>query len=138
MIKLLLITDSTGFPFYSKYFDKKYIQFESTLLSGLISAIGTVGKTLFNEEIATISFGENEANNKIIIVSKELISIGKVIYFVFIVQGNYNFKLMSQLATHIFIETKNVLKNNINLKQDLAPIIDNILQKNSFFAQINI
>ncbi|MHA1338747.1 MAG: hypothetical protein ACTSRZ_01830 [Promethearchaeota archaeon] len=132
MIKLLLITDSNGFPFYSKSFDKSFDKFEPTLLSGLISAIGLVGKSIFNEEIATITFGDNGSKRNIIVINKELISVGKVLYFVFITEGKTDFKLMSQLATHIFIEAKSILKDDNPLKKSINHIVERILEKNLF------
>ena len=56
-LKCLLISDDSGIPFYSREFDFEGI--DATLLSGLLSAVGTIGKTLFKQDIATIVFGEN-------------------------------------------------------------------------------
>ena len=70
MIKSLLICDSQGFPFYSKTFDPKFPIIDDLLLSGLISAIETIGKALFNEEIATVSFGEGKSKKFLSIVTK--------------------------------------------------------------------
>ena len=59
MIKSILVCDSEGYPFYSKQIDKSLGEIDPAILSGLISAIGVIGKQIFKEEIATISYGEN-------------------------------------------------------------------------------
>jgi hypothetical protein len=96
-------------------------------LSGLISAIGTLGKTLFNEEIATISFGTTKDMSNLVTVTKELFGLTKVIYFVFINKGEINHNLIRQLVTAIFIETKPVLKDTSNIRQDIQDKIDRII-----------
>jgi len=83
-LKCLLISDDSGIPFYSREFDFEGI--DATLLSGLLSAVGTIGKTLFKQDIATIVFGENiqpKNASKITVISKEFFQIKKQIFFVF-------------------------------------------------------
>jgi len=116
----MLICDSTGFPFYDKAFNGQN-KVEPALLSGLISAMGTVGRKLFNEEIATIFFGEN-AKNSITIISKEIFGSNVSIYFVFLTDGGADIKKLRALCTHIWIETKNVLKNPDELMKNPAII----------------
>ena len=79
MIKSILICDSQGYPFYMKQIDPTMTEMDSSIFSGLISAISTIGKQLFNEDIATITYGDKY---KITIITKELISYQKTIYFV--------------------------------------------------------
>ena len=116
-------------PFYSKQIDKSLGEIDPAILSGLISAIGVIGKQIFKEEIATISYGENY---EITIITKELLSDRKTIYFVFLIEGEPDLPLMKKLSINIFIETKHVLKDpssaKLNIKQKVDRIIDNTLQ----------
>lgn len=101
-------------------------EIDPTIFSGLISAIGAIGKELFKEEIATITYGEKY---EITIITKELFGNQKSIYFVFLIEGNADLKLMKQLSTNIFIETKNVLKDPLSARQDIKEKVDRILNK---------
>ncbi len=129
MIKSILVCDSEGYPFYSKKIDQSLGDIDPAILSGLISAIGVIGKQIFKEEIATISYGENY---EITIITKELLGDEKIIYFVFLLEGEPDLPLMKKLSTNIFIETKHVLKDptsaKLNIKQKVDRIIDNSLQ----------
>ncbi len=124
MIKSILICDSTGYPFYLKQIDPTMTEMDSSIFSGLISAISTIGKQLFNEDIATITYGDKY---KITIITKELRKIEKTIYFVFLVEGDTDLKLMRRLSTNIFIETKHVLKDPSAAKLDIKQKVDKIL-----------
>ena len=124
MIKSILVCDSQGYPFYSKKIDPNIGEIDPTIFSGLISAIGAIGKELFKEEIATISYGEKY---EIAIITKELLGDQKSIYFVFIIEGEPDLKLMKQLSTNIFIETKHVLKDPNAAKLDIKEKVDKIL-----------
>ena len=86
-----------------------------------------LGKSLFKEEIATISFGTSKDMSNIVTVSKELFGQTKIIYFVFINKGEINHNLMRQLVTAIFIETKHVLKDTSSIIQDIQDKIDRII-----------
>ena len=127
MIKSILICDSQGYPFYSKQIDTSMTEMEPSIFSGLISAISTIGKQLFNEDIATITYGDKY---RITIITKELIGKEKTIYFVFVLEGEGDLKLMRRLSTNIFIETKQVLKDpsaaKLNIKQKVDKILDNL------------
>lgn len=128
MIKSILICDSIGYPFYSRKIDPKIGEIEPTIFSGLISAIGAIGKELFKEEIATITYGENY---EITIITQELLGNQKSIYFVFIIEGERDLKLMKKLSTNVFIETKHALKDpngaKLDIKQKVDRILDNLL-----------
>ena len=124
MIKSILVCDSQGYPFYSKRFDNNMGDIDSTIFSGLISAIGAIGKQLFKEEIATISYGEKY---EIAIITKEIFGTQKSIYFVFINEGEPDLKLMKQLSTNICIETKHVLKDPHSAHMDIKEKVDKIL-----------
>ncbi len=126
MIQSILICDDSGYPFYSKKFDPNLDDMDPTIFSGLISAIGVIGKQLFKEDIATISYGEN---NEIIIITKEFLEDQKTIYFVFIIEGEADLKLIKQLSTNIFIETKQVLRDPTSKKLDIKKKVDRILVK---------
>ena len=86
-----------------------------------------LGKSLFKEEIATISFGTSKDMSNIVTVSKELFGQTKIIYFVFINKGEINHNLMRQVVTAIFIETKHVLKDTSSIIQDIQDKIDRII-----------
>ncbi|MFX1242977.1 MAG: hypothetical protein ACFFA7_17160 [Promethearchaeota archaeon] len=124
MIKSVLICDSQGYPFYSKALDKDMGEIDPTIFSGLLSAIGAIGKQLFKEDIATISYGEKY---EVVIITKELFGDEKSIYFVFVVEGEKDIKLMRRLSTNIFIETKHVLKDPSTAKLDIQEKVDKIL-----------
>ncbi len=126
MIKSVLVCDSEGYPFYSRKIDSNMGEIDPTIFSGLISAIGAIGKELFKEEIATITYGEKY---EITIITKELFGNQKSIYFVFLIEGNADLKLMKQLSTNIFIETKNVLRDPLSARQDIKEKVDRILNK---------
>jgi len=124
MIKSILVCDSQGYPFYSKKIDPNIGEIDPTIFSGLISAIGAIGKELFKEEIATIYYGDKY---EIAIITKELFGDQKSIYFVFLIEGKPDLKLMKQLSTNIFIETKHVLKDPNAAKLDIKEKVDKIL-----------
>ena len=124
MIKSVLICDSVGYPFYSRKIDPNIGEINPTIFSGLISAIGAIGKELFKEEIATITYGENY---EITIITKELFGNEKSIYFVFLIEGEADLKLMKRLSTNIFIEAKHVLKDPNGAKLDIKEKVDRIL-----------
>jgi hypothetical protein len=124
MIKTVLICDSQGYPFYMKKVDPTMNAMDPSIFSGLISAIGTIGKQLFNEDIATITYGDKY---EITIITKELLFDQKTIYFVFLVEGEPDLKLMRKLSTNIFIETKQVLKDPSAAKMDIQQKVDKIL-----------
>ena len=86
-----------------------------------------LGKSLFKEEIATISFGTSKDVSNLVTVTKELFGQEKVIYFVFINKGEINHGLIKQIVTAIFIETKHVLKDTSAIKQDIQFKIDKII-----------
>ncbi len=128
MIKSILICDSQGYPFYSKKMDDTLNDIEPAIFSGLISAIGAIGKQLFKEDIATINYGENY---EILIITKDLFSDQKSIYFVFLIENEVDLQLVKRISTHIFIETKQVLKNPSSkvlvIKDKVDKIIDKLL-----------
>lgn len=129
MIKSLLICDSRGYAFYSKIFDKDLESYDSALFSGFISAIGTLGRELFKEEIATISFGYNENSPNIIVLSKDFYGTDKRIYFVFLTQGKIDLKPIREVCTNIYINNKEELKKSM-VNNALKDKIDKIVNLN--------
>ncbi len=131
MIKSLLICDNTGLPFYSRSFDQS-IQIDDALLSGLLSAIGTIGKSLFKQNIATIEFGENrnENSSKIVTISREIFAKQKQIFFVFFLQGSMDLKQLRSLSTMIFMEAKNFFRGKTPEQKLIAARIDKIIDTN--------
>lgn len=132
MIKSFLVCDSEGYPFYSRTIEKGLVEIDKTMLSGLISAIGTIGKKLFNQELATITYGSGKNTSNIIIISKKILTTQKVIYFVFFTQEECNHNLMNQISTTIFIETKPMLKNSKIANESINKKIDDILDHKFF------
>ena len=128
MIKSILICDNSGLPFYSRSFDQT-IRIDDALLSGLLSAIGTIGKSLFKQNIATIEFGENTSANssKIVTISREIFSKQKQIFFVFFVSGIMELKQLRSLSTMIFMEAKNFFRGKTPEQKLVAERIDKII-----------
>ena len=124
MIKAILVCDSEGYPFYSNKMDPSIGDINPAIFSGLISAIGAIGKQLFKEDIARISYGDKY---EIGIITKELFGDKKLIYFVFLIEGEPNLPLMKKLSTNIFIETKHVLKDPLSAQLDIKEKVDKIL-----------
>ena len=91
MYASILICDETGIPFYTREFGMPEAQeeFDLTVLSGLIFAIGKVGAAMFSKDIGSIVYGDNDA--KIIVVTKDMFQIGKRIEFVYC--GSYDFSI---------------------------------------------
>ncbi|MBN1800354.1 MAG: hypothetical protein JW891_02550 [Candidatus Lokiarchaeota archaeon] len=136
MIKAMLICDSAGYAFYSKNVNEKFQTMDPVLLSGLISAIGSLGKVLFKEEIANIAYGNSAKKKNIVVITQELFGIEKVIYFVFLTKGDIDYDLIRKLRSAIYIETKHDLKNTNALKdvKGLHNKIDRII--NSIDSEI--
>jgi len=108
-IKSFLICNSDGLPFYSKKIDQNFEDYDPHLFSGWISAISIIGKKLFHEEIATLSFGINKKAS-IVILPREFFGFDKVIFFVFLCENEIDHKKLRQLCTNILIEAKGYLK----------------------------
>ena len=135
MIKTFLVCDSQGYAFYSKKISDNVKEIEPEILSGLLSAISTIGKSLFNKEIANIKFGEN-GDFGITVISKEIFGENKSIYFVFVSEGDINLQKARALCTNIFIETKQVLKNPDEAKLNIEDKVDRILSFKFDLTQI--
>ncbi len=137
MILCLQICDSQGFPFYTRTFGG-YSEVDGALLSGLVSVIGNLGRQIFKQNIATITFGTaNEATN-MIVVAKDLYSENKSIYFVFYLKGKYNNQFIKEIATTLFIENKIQLCSTDFEADPIKIRVDNLIKvkfndfKNSF------
>ncbi|MGV9172834.1 MAG: hypothetical protein ACOC44_12865 [Promethearchaeia archaeon] len=131
MIQKLLICDSQGYPFYSRNIDESLPEMNRSLLSGLISAIGTIGDKIFNKKIANISFGNGSGGSYISIVTKDLLFEEKSIYFVFFMQGKCDTRLIKEISTTIFIENKQFLKNPDAMSFEIEQKVDATI-KNRF------
>ena len=125
-LKSMLICDNGGLPFYSRNFDD-FIQIDDALLSGLLSAIGTIGKTLFKQEIATIKFGEGNEISRILVITRELFSSHRQIFFVFFYTDSINIARLRSVATLIFMEAKIAFKNQTPETKVVGELIDKIL-----------
>lgn len=134
MIEHILIFDKGGLPLYSRKFVKSE-EIEPSLLAGLVSAIDSMGYTLFKKKIATIAFGDEtfsslgETISKIIFISKDMTSLDKNFYFVFFCNGDDSLKLLRQITTRLFIEIKSALQpsmpNTAIIRDKADKIIDN-------------
>ncbi|MHA1520888.1 MAG: hypothetical protein ACTSRK_11960 [Promethearchaeota archaeon] len=125
-LKSMLICDNGGLPFYSRNFDE-FIQIDDALLSGLLSAIGTIGKTLFKQEIATIKFGEGNEISRILVITRELFSSHRQIFFVFFYTGEIDIKRLRSVSTLIFMEAKRAFKDQTPETKVVGILIDKIL-----------
>lgn len=125
----MLITDSNGITLYSKSFDKIYKDFNFTLLSGLISAVESIGKELFNEDLASIYFGEKRDYN-ITIITKRFLNQKTSIFFIFLMKGEFKQTDLQNISTRIFIETKAILRheNSNIIGNKIAEKTDKILR----------
>ncbi|MFX0070474.1 MAG: hypothetical protein ACFFAO_05220 [Candidatus Hermodarchaeota archaeon] len=128
MIKSILISDSEGFVFYSRILDENMHNYDSVLLSGFISAIGSVGRELFKEEIATISFGYEDDSPGLVVLTKDFFGTEKKIYFVFAIQGDIDLKAIKNVCTNIYINNKEALKAS-GTKKNIYDKIDKIVQQ---------
>jgi predicted negative regulator of RcsB-dependent stress response len=127
MIKNFLITDSTGIALYSKNVNSAK-EISTQLFSGLISTVGTVGKMLFKQKLATITFGSDVNENQVVILSKDRYGDQKSIYFVF--AGNHleNTIPLKEIAATLYIEAKKELMNPQSgdlLKQKINNLLEN-------------
>ncbi len=129
----LQISDSNGIPFYTRFM-KVDSEFDSTILSGLISAIGNISNLLFRKEVASISFGSGENTNEIIMVSKEFHKQSRKIYFVFFTNGNVNISYLRKMSTTLYIEAKDLLHLHTAEVRNVFSRIDNIIANQ--FAEI--
>jgi len=135
MLEYLVICDSSGLPIYTRIFHQSKTFDEPSLLSDLISAIDSLGRSLFSKKTAVITYGEDnitsleESVSKIIVISKDLPSEDKHVNFVFVSSGDISLKALGEIATTIYIEIKQLLRishpdyKKIQLSTD--KIIDN-------------
>jgi hypothetical protein len=127
----ILVADNNGMPFYSRTFNN-FELLDAALLSGLISAIGSVGKRLFNQEIATIAYGVGADAANIVVVTRELFEEDKTINFVFFYRGTPKepqVKTFREISTTIFMETKLLLRSGLQEVSKIQGKINFILDK---------
>lgn len=132
MIKSFLICDSNGIPFFSQGFNINNNKDYAPLFSGFISTISTIGRELFNEEIATINFGiEASSPSKIMILSRDFYGLDKKIFFIFLCEDEIDYRKVNQFISYILVEARNLLKNFTNfppekLQSKISRIIDTV------------
>jgi hypothetical protein len=134
MINGIQICDSNGLPFYVNFYALK-TQIEGSVLSGLISAIGFMSMLLFKQDIASISFGDHEHKNQIIIIQKDLFQSKKKIFFVFFVSGKTDLSYLRRISTALFIEGKHLFQNRSIDVNIVSTLINRTL--NRHFAEIS-
>ena len=127
MIICLQICDSCGFPFYTRTFGGNS-EVDGNLLSGLVSVIGNLGKKIFNQDIATITFGAAEEDINMIVVAKDLYSENKSIYFVFYLKGKCNHQLIKEISTALFIDNKIQLCSSDFEADPIKDRVDNLIK----------
>lgn len=127
MILCLQICDSQGFPFYTRTFSG-FTEINGVLLSGMVSAIGSLGKKLFKQDIATISFGSGEDVTYMVVVAKDLFVEQKSIYFVYYLRGNCDNQFIKEVSTTLFIENKNYLRGPSFNEDEITDRVDNIIK----------
>ena len=71
MVKALLISDDSGFPYYSKH-TEAFTGLESSLLSGLISSISLIGQMFTDENIVTVRYGEHDPFSYMVLIKKKI------------------------------------------------------------------
>jgi len=99
------------------------------LLSGFITSIGIIGKRFFNQDIATINFGQEHESVKITVINREMIQENRTINFVFFYSGNEQISRFREMTTTIFMESKLLLRQpNPDLSQ-IRNQIDSTLEK---------
>ncbi|MBD3353691.1 MAG: hypothetical protein GF364_19560 [Candidatus Lokiarchaeota archaeon] len=139
MIERMIIFNKGGLPLYTRKFVESG-SMEPSLLAGLVSAIDSMGFTLFKKKIATISFGEenfsslNENVSKIVFISKDIMRLDKNFYFVFFCNGNDSLKLLRQISTRVFIEIKSILQSDMPDSARITELTNKII--NNHFAHI--
>lgn len=115
----LLITNSAGLPLYSKDFAENPLKTDPSLITSMISAISILGRELFNEQIATISYGFKNKYN-ISIITKTSFNKEMEVFFVFFSNAPPDLKHLRSLSAKIYIEIKSILLNddrNLNIIQ---------------------
>ena len=134
MINGIQICDSNGLPFYVNIYALE-AKIEGSVLSGLISAIGYMSRLLFKQDVASISFGDHENKNSIIIIQKDLFQSQKKIYFVFFVSGKTDLRYLRRISTALFIEGKTLFQKRSVDVNIVTSIIIRIL--NRHFTEIS-
>ncbi|GAB4325373.1 MAG: hypothetical protein Kow0069_31410 [Promethearchaeota archaeon] len=136
MLKLLLICNEAGIPFFSRKFAGD-LDVDPLLFSGLISAIENIGHALFKQKIATITYGEQSSFlsestlNQIVVITKEMFSTGKCVNFVFVCSGNYEVRGFREIATTLFVAIKPMFQlevpDGVAIRKRVNAIIENQL-----------
>ena len=127
MIKSFLITDSQSFPYYSRSMNN-FGEVDIKLFSGLICATGRMGQNLFDKNLATIHFGEGQAQSHLVIITKTIFSEKRVIYFAFFIEGDCNLAFLREIASNIYIEIKSQIRGNSLDLTRLRDKVDNIIE----------
>ena len=122
---MLLIISNERLGLYSKKFngftfsDFNNNQEIEQLLSGFITSIGIIGKRFFNQDIATINFGQDHESTKITVINREMIQENRTINFVYFYNENESISRFREITTTIFMESKLLLRQN---NQDITQI----------------
>ncbi len=136
MLESLFITDCTRTALVHRKFRESFKEIEPTMLSGLISAIDSIGRLVFNKEFAVVTYGEDNISNigdtvsKIVNFSKDLFAQDKRISFVFFSTGDCSIKILRQLVTTLYIELKNLLRDEQPNHDKIGLIVNKIIDNN--------
>jgi hypothetical protein len=132
MLERLIIYDSSGQPFYARTFHGSSIE-DSSLLSGLIAAIQSFGRSLNAKKFATLTYGEDDVTTlgepvrKIVIMSKDLFTQDESLNFVFLTSGECHLKVLREIVTTIYMEIKTLLRSPLPDYKKIQAITDKYL-----------
>ncbi len=134
MLESLLIHDTSGTSIYHRNFRESFKFGDPTLVSGLISAIDSIGQQLFSKQIAVVTYGEDNISNidepisKILVFSRDLFGQEKHINFVFFSTGDISMKVLREVVTTIFLEIKTLLKGDQPDYKRIGLIVDHVIE----------
>ncbi len=136
MLEYLLICDTAGQSLYHRKFRESFKISEPSLLSGLISEVDSIGRQVFNKQVAVVTFGEDslasidESVSKIVVISKELFGQDKRINFVFFSTGDCSMKILRQVVTTLYMEIKNLINDEHPDNPKIGLIVDKVIDNN--------
>jgi hypothetical protein len=133
MLDSILICNSAGLPYYSRVFRKASHFQDAALLSGLISAVDSLGRIMFSRKVGIINYVEDEmkpddADSHVVIMSKDLMAADAHLNFVFFVFGAYAMKDLRALSTSIFMELKKFLRETNPDYDKIQTNVDHIIE----------
>lgn len=107
----------------------------SIVFAGMLSAISSIGRIFFNEQIASINYGIN-GKSRIIVSYNEIRDLKKSIFFVFFTTDpNLPLRRVRAFSAKVFIQTKSLLTSkNPDLNRIKTKVDKIILSDGDFFG----